>query len=108
MSTKKENIVNDIDELNKIFIEQEKNIENCFKLIKKLRQLIEQKKNTKILGFFAPDYPAAFVEKLTDKEKYELYLHTDSSMIFDTVEEFFNEINTIEFNSYVFYYVNID
>lgn len=52
MSTKKENIVNDIDELNKIFIEQEKNIENCFKLIKKLRQLIEQKKNTKILGFF--------------------------------------------------------
>lgn len=58
--------------------------------------------------FFAPDYPAAFVEKLTDKEKYELYLHTDSSMIFDTVEEFFNEINTIEFNSYVFYYVNID
>lgn len=41
MSTKKENIVNDIDELNKIFIEQEKNIENYFKFIKKLRQLIE-------------------------------------------------------------------
>ena len=68
------------------------------------------KKKQIVVGFSAFDFYRKDLDKLSDREKHEYFLNTETSISYDSPTDFFNELNDgfVDTENYFWYLIEID
>ena len=68
------------------------------------------KKKQIVVGFSAFDFFRKDLDKLSDREKHEYFLNSETSISYDSPNDFFNELNDgfVDTENYFWYLIEID